>query len=155
MSAVSDALCRGTSVSKRSFNVTSRHLRVTNRRPHIAADFTSGFESPHSAGMSERLKVPALPRFVIATAFGVSSTMQAYSMRLSRGRPVVAGADLQLLTLNLVYWYVPALLAPLIIRLALRYQIGRGQWHAALVHVAGALAYSILHTAAMLAPVRC
>jgi len=101
--------------------------------------------------MSERLKVPALPRFVIATAFGVSSTFQAYSMRLLEDGTSSPAAIPQLLALNLVYWYLPALLAPTIVRVALRYQLGRVRWSTqALVHVTGAFAYSIVHTVAML-----
>jgi len=37
--------------------------------------------------MAGRLRLPALPLFLIATAFGVSSTIQAYSLRvLQTGR---------------------------------------------------------------------
>jgi len=101
--------------------------------------------------MSERLKVPALPRFVIATAFGVSSTFQAYSMRLLEAGTSPPAAIPQLLALNLVYWYLPALLAPTIVRVALRYQLGRVRWSTqALVHVTGAVVYSMVHTVAML-----
>ena len=58
---------------------------------------------------------------------------------------------LHLLVLNLVYWYVPALLAPVIIKLATKYQIaGAVSTTFAAVHVTGALAYSLIHTAAML-----
>ena len=133
--------------------MTSRRLRVTNRRPCAAAVLTSGFESTHSAVMSERLKVPALPLFVIATAFGVSSTFQAYSMSvLEDGTAVAARRSPSLLALNLVYWYLPALLAPTIMAVALRYQLGRVRWSTqALVHVTGALVYSVVHTVAMLA----
>jgi two-component system LytT family sensor kinase len=95
-----------------------------------------------------RISLPVL--LGIATAFGVSSTFQAYWLSQVSGdnQPM----RLHLLVLNIVYWYVPALLAPLIMRMATRYQIGRGRWHiSALVHVAGALTYSIIHTAAMLA----
>ena len=94
-----------TNVADESFNVTSRRLGVTNGQPYAAAVLTSGFESHHSADMSERLKVPALPRFVIATAFGVSSTLQAYSMRLLDEGTSSPAAIPQLLALNLVYWY--------------------------------------------------
>jgi LytS/YehU family sensor histidine kinase len=58
---------------------------------------------------------------------------------------------LHLFILNTVYWYVPALVAPLILHLATTYQLGRRRWYVlALVHVTGALAYSVIHTAAML-----
>jgi two-component system LytT family sensor kinase len=58
---------------------------------------------------------------------------------------------LHLLVLNLVYWWVPALLAPVVVTLATHYQIRRGQLTKfALVHLTGAFAYSLIHTAAML-----
>ena len=108
------------------------------------------FEGDALAGWTG--KVPALPRFFIATAFGVSSTFQAYSMRLLEDGTSSPAAIPQLLALNLVYWYVPALLAPTIVRIALRYQLGRVRWSTqALVHVNGAFAYSVVHTVAMLA----
>jgi signal transduction histidine kinase len=93
-----------------------------------------------------RIPMPLL--LGIATAFGVSSTIQAYW--LSR----VAGLDepmgVHLFVLNSVYWYVPALLAPTIIRFATRYRVGRAPCYALVaIHATGALAYSLVHTAAM------
>jgi two-component system LytT family sensor kinase len=94
-----------------------------------------------------RISFPVL--LGIATAFGVSSTIQAYW--LSRVSGDHEPMRFHLLVLNLVYWYVPALLAPVIVNLATRYQIRRGNLTPfALVHVTGALAYSLIHTAAML-----
>jgi two-component system LytT family sensor kinase len=101
--------------------------------------------------MPERLKVPVLPLFLIATTFGLSSTFQAYSMKMLEAGPVSARSLVPLLGLNLVYWYVPALLAPSIMAIALRYQLGRVRWSTqALVHVTGALVYSVVHTTALL-----
>src|SRR6185369_9302438 len=92
-----------------------------------------------------RISFPVL--LGIATAFGVSSTIQAYW--LSR----VAGENepmSHLLVLNLVYWYVPALLAPVIVTLATRYPFRRGHISRfLLVHVSGVLVYSVSHSAAM------
>ena len=102
--------------------------------------------------MTERLNLPKLPLFVIATGFGLSSTFQAYWMRMLESGAPPPRSLVPLLGLNLVYWYVPALLAPSIMALALRYQLGRVPWSTqALVHVAGALVYSVAHTAVMLA----
>jgi two-component system LytT family sensor kinase len=57
----------------------------------------------------------------------------------------------KVLTLNLVYWYVPALLAPVIMAVATRYQFGRGRLLTPIaVHTAGALTYSVVHSATML-----
>lgn len=94
-----------------------------------------------------RISFPVL--LGIATAFGVSSTIQAYW--LSRVSGDNEPMRFHLLVLNLVYWYVPALLAPVIVNFATRYQIRRGSLtRFAVVHVTGALAYSLIHTAAML-----
>ena len=58
---------------------------------------------------------------------------------------------LPLLGLNLTYWYIPALLAPSIMAIALRYQLGRVRWSTQLVvHVAGVFVYSVVHTTALL-----
>src|SRR5690349_8024505 len=94
-------------------------------------------------------RIPFRVLLGLATAFGVSSTFQAYWL----GR--VSGSSepmhVHLFVLNSVYWYVPALLAPLIIKLATRYRIGRVPWYVFLgIHVTGALSYSVIHTAAML-----
>src|SRR6478672_3850296 len=101
--------------------------------------------------MADRLKVPGLPLFIIATAFGVSSTVQAYLLRtLEGGGP--GYSLLALLALNLVYWYVPALLAPTIMAVAVRYQLGRvrGSTQVAL-HICGAIVYSLAHITILLA----
>jgi two-component system LytT family sensor kinase len=105
--------------------------------------------------MADRLRIPKLPLFAIATAFGVSSTIQAYglhSLRMVDDGPISAAPLLPLFGLNLVYWYVPALLAPTIMALALRYQLGRVHWAKQLaVHVSGVLVYSVLHISVLLA----
>jgi hypothetical protein len=94
---------------------------------------------------------PSLPLlFGIATAFGISSSIQSSLLSSVAGEPVGRMA-LHVVVLNLVYWYVPALLAPIIMRLAARYQFGRGNgWKPYAVHISGALVYSLIHTAAML-----
>src|SRR3954470_23658489 len=104
---------------------------------------------------SQRLSAPRRVSmfllFAIATAFGVSSTLQAYWLQIASGEkaPDMVG---HLLVLNFVYWYVPAALAPAIISLGTRYQFDRSRWQLpVLVHLAGALTYSVVHTAAILA----
>src|SRR5262245_14337585 len=102
--------------------------------------------------MLSRPKIPSLPLFTVATAFGVSSTIQAYSMRVLEDGTMTTRSLLPLLGLNLVYWYIPALLAPTIMAVALRYQLGRVRWpRQVLVHVIGVIVYSVVHTAALLA----
>ena len=54
--------------------------------------------------------------------------------------------------MNLVYWYVPALLAPTIMAVALRYRLGRVRWSTQVaVHLAGVLVYSLVHISVLLA----
>ena len=93
------------------------------------------------------ISVPLL--LVIATAFGVSSSVQSYFLAVvAEGKS--PDALWHIFLLNIVYWYVPALLAPVILELGTRYQIGQSRWYVFTpVHVAGALAYSLLHTVAM------
>ena len=86
----------------------------------------------------------------IATVFGVSSSIQAYFLALATGEKSPALFS-HIMVLNMVYWYVPALLAPVIMALAWRYQLGRVRWPALIaIHVSGAFAYAIIHTSAML-----
>jgi two-component system LytT family sensor kinase len=102
--------------------------------------------------MAARLRLPSLPLFAIATAFGASSAIQAYSLRVLEDGTTSTRALLPLLGLNLVYWYVPALLAPTIMAVALRYQLGRVSWvKQVLVHLTGVLIYSVVHITVLLA----
>jgi two-component system, LytTR family, sensor kinase len=103
-----------------------------------------------SAGMTSRGRISLPVLLGIAAVFAVSSTIQAYW--LSRFDGIDAPSVPHLLLVNSVYWYVPALLAPVIMEVATRFQFGRSRWYVTvLVHVGGALTYSLVHTAAMLA----
>jgi signal transduction histidine kinase len=94
-------------------------------------------------------RIPWRLRLLVATAFGLSSTYQAHWLVILH-HETPAPPLLHLLAINLVYWYIPALLAPAIVGNALRYQWGRVPWSTQIgVHVAGALAYSAVHTAVM------
>lgn len=99
--------------------------------------------------------MPAVPRkaiFLVATVFGVSSAIQgALLMRI--GGDTFYPADWLLLPLlNLAYWYVPALLAPVIMSVAMRYQLDRTSWWRQFaVHGTGAIIYSVVHTGTMFA----
>jgi two-component system, LytTR family, sensor kinase len=101
--------------------------------------------------VERRTFVSAPVLFVIATAFGISSTFQAYWMdRLAPHAHPMQYAVARLLALNLVYWYIPALLAPIIMAFALRHPIDRVHWPRQIgMHLAGALSYSVVHTAVM------
>lgn len=93
--------------------------------------------------------VPRRAMFLIATLFGISSTLQmALHMRLNDEK--LGGEWLPLAAVNLVYWYVPATLAPVIMAVAARYQLARTSWWTQFsVHGVGALLYSVVHTATM------
>jgi two-component sensor histidine kinase len=97
--------------------------------------------------------IPTPTLFVIATAFGISSTVQAYWMHRLELHPVVMeNAIAHLLVLNLVYWYIPAVLAPIIMAFALRHPFDRLHWPRQLAtHVTCALSYSVAHTTIMMA----
>lgn len=102
--------------------------------------------------MAASVTIPRSVLFAIATGFGVSSTFQAYGLQVLEGRDLSGRTVFPLLVLNLVYWYVPALLAPTVMRTALKHELGRRRWPVqALVHVTGALAYGVIHTTVLLA----
>ncbi len=97
-------------------------------------------------------RIPRRAMFNIATLFGVSSTIQIVLLMRLNDEPLYPADWLQISILNLAYWYVPALLAPFIMRLAVRYQLGHTSWWQQLaVHGAGAICYSIVHTGSMIA----
>jgi len=101
--------------------------------------------------MSQRARIPGWLLFVIATAFALSSTMQAYWLDHLKHDSGMPDELPHLLALNFLYWYIPALLAPVIMAAATREQLRRQRWRVqVLVHIGGALAYSIVHTAAMM-----
>jgi two-component system LytT family sensor kinase len=101
--------------------------------------------------MSQRARIPGWLLFVIATAFAVSSTVQAYWLDHLKHDGGMPDEVPHLLALNFLYWYIPALLAPVIMAAATREQLRLQRWRVqVLVHIAGALAYSMVHTAAMM-----
>src|SRR5262245_15347228 len=97
--------------------------------------------------------IPRWVFFVIATPLGLWSTIQAFWLeRLSANTDPQWWLFSHLLVLNLVYWYVPALAAPFVMRLASRYQLGLNRWPVqARVHAAGALVYAGVHSLVLLA----
>lgn len=101
--------------------------------------------------MSQRARIPAWLLFVITTAFGVSSTFQAYWLDRLKHDGQTPHELVHLIALNFVYWYIPALLAPVIMGWATRETLVRKRWPAQLlVHIGSALAYSVVHTAVMM-----
>src|SRR5688572_337341 len=113
---------------------------------------------PRSVGLAdpERSPAPLRPRllFTVATVLALSSTIQAWRLQaLSTDQTWALTLKLmaQLMVLNSVYWYVPALLTPTIVAITQRYRLGFTRWTRTLsVHLASAFAYSIIHTTAML-----
>jgi len=100
--------------------------------------------------MSSRRSLPLLLLLGIATAFGISSSIQSYLLEMTAGERL-DGMAFHVVVLNLVYWYIPALVAPVIMRVATKYQFARGHgWKPFAVHFTGALVYSMLHSVAML-----
>jgi two-component system, LytTR family, sensor kinase len=90
--------------------------------------------------------------FLVATFLSVFSTVQAYRlMTLDMKQPMEIDTG-RLLLLNLAYWYVPAALTTAIFGFSHRFRLDTPRWPRALAaHAAAALAFSLIHFAAMLA----
>src|SRR5437868_9469442 len=94
---------------------------------------------------------PLRPRllFTVATALAVSSTIQAWRLQaLSTDQTWALTLKLmsQLMVLNTVYWYVPALVAPTIVAMTQRYRLGHTRCTTTLdVHLASAFGFSVIH----------
>jgi two-component system LytT family sensor kinase len=99
---------------------------------------------------------PLRPRllFTVATVLALSSTIQSWRLQaLNTDQTWALTLKLmaQLMVLNTVYWYVPALLAPTIVAITRRYRLGHTPWTTTLgVHLASAFAFSVIHTTALL-----
>jgi len=91
--------------------------------------------------------------FLVATLLGLFSTAQAYRLTTLNPRAYVDGIDMTpLLVLNLTLWYVPAALTGPIFRIAARFRLDADRWLRSIaIHAAAAMAFSIVHSAAMLA----
>src|SRR6185369_2824813 len=127
-------------------------LAVMNGGSGVMNGLTGGGSGHDSTPVPRRTFIPAPLLFVIATAFGISSTLQAYWMgRLESHASAMPNAIPRLLALNLVYWYIPALLAPIVMRFALRHPFDRSHWpRQVALHVTGAFSYSVVHTVVMM-----
>ena len=92
--------------------------------------------------------------FTVATVLALSSTIQSWRLQTLSGDQTWAltvKLMAQLMVMNTMYWYVPALLAPAIVAITRRYRLGHTRWTTALgVHLASAFAFSVIHTGAML-----
>jgi len=99
--------------------------------------------------MSKGLLRPRL-LFTVATVLALSSTIQSWRLQtLSTDQTWALTLRLmgELMVLNTVYWFVPALLAPTIVAITQRYRLGHTPWPRTLgVHLAAAFAFSLIHT---------
>jgi signal transduction histidine kinase len=85
----------------------------------------------------------------VATLLGISSAFQAH--RLVAIESGDASLRIPLVLLNLTYWYAPALLTPLTIRLARRFRLGGEMWTRALaVHVSAAVLFALVSIAILI-----
>ena len=90
--------------------------------------------------------------FGAATAFGISSFLQAYRLTLLNSKPGMTIEAGKLLILNLALWYLPALMMPAIVWATRRFPLEAGRRVRAIaVHLAGALLFSGAHLIGLLA----
>jgi signal transduction histidine kinase len=82
--------------------------------------------------------------FAVATAFGIFSGLQAYNyvtLFTDKNDPFHI-----LLSLNITYWYVWAVLFPGMLWMARRYRFGRHTWkRAAAMHAGGVIVFTLAH----------
>ena len=90
--------------------------------------------------------------FLAATLLGLFSTAQAYRLTSLNPRAHIDGIELgSLLILNLALWYIPAAFTRPIFYLAARFRLDSDRWVRALAaHSLAAIAFSVIHSAAML-----
>jgi len=89
--------------------------------------------------------------FGAATAFGLSSFLQAYRLTLLNSKPGMTIEAGKLLILNLALWYLPALMMPAIVSAARRFPLEAGRRVRAIaVHSGGALLFSCAHLIGLL-----
>ena len=91
------------------------------------------------------LKTPPRERYdTVVVGSGAAGAILAYRFAES----VEVG---KILFLNLVYWYVPASLTPVIFRLGHRFRVDGPRWIRALgVHAFAAVSYSVIHCACLI-----
>ena len=88
--------------------------------------------------------------FGAATCLGLFSTLQAYRLT-ALSSPDPSKLDVSnLLVMNLAYWFIPALMAPVIFRLIQRYPIDGQRLKALSVHTCSALTFTAVHAVGMM-----
>jgi two-component system LytT family sensor kinase len=89
--------------------------------------------------------------FAAATLLGVFSTLQSYRLNTLEVNASMTVSIWRILAINLTYWYVPAALTSTIFRIAHRFPLDAPGWARSLaVHALAAVAFSIVHVAAMI-----
>src|SRR5882672_2001265 len=89
---------------------------------------------------------------LVTTGLALSSTLQAYRMVALADKPPAVIPIGRLLVLNITLWLVPALLAPAVFRLVDWLSRRNSRWtHSLTYHAIAATAFSILHSASLLA----
>lgn len=88
--------------------------------------------------------------FGAATVLGLFSTLQAYRLATLTSPDAAHIRAGSLLILNLTFWFIPAVLSPLIFRLVHHVRIDERRGMALAVHGGGALAFASVHAAGML-----
>jgi two-component system LytT family sensor kinase len=89
--------------------------------------------------------------FAAATVLGLFSALQAYRLSTLYLRTPMDIEVGKIVILNLVYWYIPASLTPIIFRLGHRFRVDGQHWIRALgVHAVAAVSYSVIHCAGMI-----
>ncbi len=89
--------------------------------------------------------------FAAATLLGGFSTLQVYRLSTLEMDGRMPAEVWGILVRNLAYWYVPAALTSVIFRIAHRFPLDAPGWARSLaVHAAAAIAFSVIHAAAMI-----
>ena len=89
--------------------------------------------------------------FGAATLLGLFSTAQAYRLTSITSSNPSDIAIRPLLALNFTYWFIPALLAPVIFKLVHRFPVDGQRLKALGVHAVAALGFAAVHAAGMVA----
>ena len=98
--------------------------------------------------MPRRWSLPRTWVLIVATLLGCSSFLQAFRLATLTDKYAEV---FQLFVLNLAYWYVPALMAPVVLRVCQRFPIERDMWLRSIgVHVGAGLVFSVVHVIGML-----
>ena len=115
------------------------------------ASLTRFSSDPDTARMRRVWTPPWGWVFGAATAFGLSSFLQAYRLTAVSVKPGMTIEAGKLLILNLALWYLPALMMPAIVSAARRFPVEAGHRVRAIVaHCCGALLFSCAHLIGLL-----